>query len=114
MANSRENAPSSGLSNTNGSSSTRHVRNHTSSTNNNNKKKQFQGKIDGMGGATLQLPSERNQGAPGQFSIFHKALQDYTGREIGEKGANVWATAYIKQDNKRWEPPYPKKPINDE
>src|SRR5210317_1763227 len=109
MANSQENAPLSGSSNTNGSSSTRHVRNSTS----NNKKNSFQGKIDGMGGATLQLPSERSQGAPGQFSIFRKALQDYTGREIGEKGAKVWATAYIKQDNEEWEPPFPKKPAND-
>ena len=66
-----------------------------------------------MGGATLQLPSERQQGAPGQFSIFRKALQDYTGREIGEKGAKVWATAYIKQENEEWEPPFPKKPVDD-
>ena len=105
MANSRENAPSSGLSNTNGLLSTRHVQNNTSS----NQKNNFQGKIDGIGGATLQLPSKRSQESPGQFSVFLKSLHDYTGREMGEKGAKVWATTYLKQEDEDWEPPFPKK-----
>ena len=67
-----------------------------------------------MGGAVLQLPSERSQGSPGQFSIFRKALQDYTDREIGEKGAKVWATTYLKMQDEDWEPPFPKKPTNDD
>ena len=80
------------------------------------KKEAFKGDVEGMGGAVLQLPNERQRGSPAQFEKFTNALLYYVGREVGEGTARLWAVEYIRKGldspGTTWSPPLPKKPDN--
>ena len=82
------------------------------------KKEVFKGDVEGMGGAVLQLPNERQRGSPAQFEKFTNALLYYIGREVGEGTARLWAVQYIREglDNPgtNWSPPIPKRPDDDD
>ena len=80
------------------------------------KKEAFKGDVEGMGGAVLQLPNERQRGSAAQFEKFTNALLYYVGREVGEGTARLWAVEYIRKGlespGTTWSPPLPKKPDN--
>ena len=82
------------------------------------KKEAFKGDVEGMGGAVLQLPNERQRGSPAQFEKFTNALLYYIGREVGEGTARLWAVQYIREGldspGTTWSPPIPKKPDDDD
>mmetsp|Transcript_8185 Transcript_8185/g.19747 ORF Transcript_8185/g.19747 Transcript_8185/m.19747 type:complete len:117 (-) Transcript_8185:496-846(-) len=57
------------------------------------------------------MPTERQHGVGPNQELFFSTFIQFTGREISEHTARLWAVDYLTSKDSNWEPPFPTAPM---